>query len=292
MSTSSGFLHRLENILVFRQGEHRAPHKPLYLLYCIGSLQHGLTRLQEFDSVCRVLGEALRRFGPPAVSVHPEYPFWRLQHDELAIVEADGPLDIRVSNNDPKVSSLRKQNARGGLVSDDYELLLGNIELQSIAVHKILDTHFPASIHDEIVRFFNLKLSDPHYKGMATEMEFRESVLAAYDNTCALTGYSLSFGGTHLGIEAAHLCWPQVGGNDHVSNGIAMTTLHRKLFHLGLFTVNCNFEIQVSNQVKGNTNSTLNLAELHGKKIALPDNPLNHPNSKNLKWHSRWVFRG
>ena len=164
MSSTTNFLRRLDQVLVYKKGDQRAPHKPLYILFCIASLQHGLPRLQKFENVSQALGEALRRYGPKVAFVHPEYPFWRLQHDHLAVVEVDGPLEIRLSNDDPKVSSLRKQNARGGLVEPDYRLLLGNIELQSIAVHKLLDSHFPASIHDEIIRYFNLILNDPHSK--------------------------------------------------------------------------------------------------------------------------------
>jgi putative restriction endonuclease len=292
MTSSSDFLSRLDRIVVFRTGDQRAPHKPLYLLFCIASLQHGLPRLQEFDKICNVLGEALRRFGPRVASVRPEYPFWRLQHDELAEVEVDGTLGIRSSNTDPKVSSLRKQNACGGLVQGDYNLLLGDLELQSISVHKLLDSHFPASIHDEIVRYFNLKLNDPHSRDVATERDFRESVLSAYGNACALTGYSLDYGGTYLGLEAAHLCWPQDGGNTAISNGIAMTTLHRKLFHLGLFTVNSNYEVQVSKQVRENEKATLSISVLHGRQIALPSSSQDLPNPKNLRWHEKWVFRG
>lgn len=292
MSTSAHFLARLDQILVYKKGDQRAPHKPLYLLLCIASLQQGLPRLRKFEEVSLVLGEALRRFGPRVVTVHPEYPFWRLQHDGLAVVEADGPLEQRLSNDDPRVSSLKAQNACGGLSEADYGLLLDDLELQSIAVHKLLDAHFPASIHDEIIRFFNLVLSDPHSKDVYTERDFRESVLAAYGNSCALTGYSLRFGDAYLGLEAAHLCWPQVGGNDSVSNGVAMTTLHRKLFHLGMFAINESYEIQVASQLQESAQRALSLAKLQGQRIALPSNPKNYPSQKNLKWHSKWVFRG
>ena len=292
MTSTSHFLGRLDRILVYKKGDQRAPHKPLYLLFCIASLQHGLPRLQGFDKSSQVLGEALRRFGPKVASVHPEYPFWRLQHDDLAVVEVDGPLEFRPSNNDPKVTSLRKQKARGGLAEEDYSLLMGDLELQSIAVHKLLDSHFPASIHDELIRYFNLKLNDPHSKDVTTERDFRESVLAAYGNACALTGYSLDYCGAYLGLEAAHLCWPQVGGNDEISNGIAMTTLHRKLFHLGLFMVNSNYKVQVSSQIREHEEAKLSLGELQGRQISIPDNPKNHPSAKNLRWHAKWVFRG
>jgi putative restriction endonuclease len=113
------FLNRLDRILVYRRGEQRAPHKPLYLLFCIASLQHGLPRLQSFEIVSHALTEALRRFGLRTKTLHPEYPFWRLQNDALAIVEADAPLKYRKSNDDPTKSSLLQTKARGGLREQD-----------------------------------------------------------------------------------------------------------------------------------------------------------------------------
>lgn len=64
MATSVHFLTRLDQILVYKKGDQRAPHKPLYLLLCIAALQQGLPRLRKFDEVSQILGEALCRFGP------------------------------------------------------------------------------------------------------------------------------------------------------------------------------------------------------------------------------------
>lgn len=286
------FLGRLDHILVYRRGEHRAPHKPLYLLFCVASLQHGLPRLQSFESVSQSLTEALRRFGLRTKALHPEYPFWRLQNDHLAIVEGDAPFEFRKSNDDPKRSSLLRTRARGGLLEQDHAMLRGNLDLQSITVHKILDAHFPASIHDEIIRHFGLVLNEPHSRDVSTEKEFHQAVLAAYGNSCALTGFSLNFRGNYVGLEAAHICWPQVGGNDQVCNGIAMTTLHRKLFHLGLFDLDENFTVRVSREAVDNQTANISLRNLNGKQIALPKDPSLRPSPKALNWHSRWVFRG
>jgi len=234
----------------------------------------------------------LLRFGLRTKALHPEYPFWRLQNDTLAIVETDAPLKYRKSNNDPTRSSLFHTKARGGLREQDYALLSDNLNLQSIAVHKLLDAHFPASIHDEIIRHFDLVLNDPHSKDDSTEKRFREAVLSAYGNSCALTGFSINLSGTYVGIEATHICWPQVGGNDEVSNGIAMSTLHRKLFHLGLFAVDENFQIRVSNEAVENQKAGMSLQGLHGKRIALPKNSAQWPSQQAIDWHLRWVFRG
>jgi putative restriction endonuclease len=40
-----------------------------------------------------------------------------------------------------------------------------------------------------------------------------------------------------LGLEAAHIKWFQAGGPDIEANGLAMCSLHHKLFDLGVFTI-------------------------------------------------------
>lgn len=292
MGSTNHFFQRITEMLVFRKGDQRSPHKPLYLLYCLAGVQVGRDRLQPYDEVCRVLAPALRMFAPRTESVHPEYPFWRLQHDNLAEVIADGPLVLRESNSDPTVSSLRKQKSRGGLLEADYHLLKNDLQLQSLTAHKILDAHFPPSVHEELIRFFGLRLDDRHAHDRTSYDEFRKTVLAAYRNSCAITEFSLDFGGRTVGVEAAHIVWPQSGGNDYASNGIAMSILHRRLFHLGLFTINSDYEVQVSSQVSAKGNSNIALPKLHGVTIRLPTDEAAWPSKKALGWHQRWVFRG
>lgn len=292
MSSSTDFFRRLSDMLVFRKGDQRAPHKPLYLLYCIAGVQSGRERLHAFEAVHQALKPALRMFAPRTESVHPEYPFWRLQHDNLADFVADGPLVIRKSSDDPTVSSLRQQNARGGLLEADHEMLRDDLQLQSLAIHKILDAHFPASVHEDIVRFFGLVFDDRHANDRASDTEFRDQVLSAYDNSCAISGFNLDVSGRSVGVEAAHIFWPQSGGNDEPSNGVAMTVLHRKLFHLGLFSINSDYKFIVASEVSDNGNSMLALSALSGKRMTLPKNKSLWPNQTALSWHQRWVFRG
>lgn len=291
VSTAKDFLKRLEHILIFKRGEKRAPHKPLYLLFCISSLQKGRPRLQSFDEVRNKLRPALKKFGPPVGSIHPEYPFWRLQNDNLAEVVVDSELLLRKSNNDPLVSSLVKNNARGGLLEEDFSLLKNDPDLQSAAIHKILDAHFPTSIHEDIQHHFGLVLQDPHIFGKKTENEFYHQVFVAYDSTCAISGFSAFFDGKSVGIEATHICWPQAGGNDNIGNWIAMTSLHRKLYHLGLFGIDREFRIKVSPYAKVAIDSPMSLQRLNGEKIRLPQNPSCYPDRNALDWHLQAVFK-
>jgi putative restriction endonuclease len=289
--TASSFFDRIERINVFKKGNLRAPHKPLYLLLCLSALQKGLPRLMPYSEIEITLSEAINRFGPSASTVSPQYPFWRLQSDELAEVSPAGPYVLRSKDKEPTKTSLLEQDAHGGLLVEDYQMLQNNLELQTLAIHKILDAHFPRSIHEDILDFFGLRLSGLRGSDLNTESEFKEKVLNAYGRTCAFTGYSLSYRGSCPGLEAAHICWPQAGGNDTISNGIAMTTLFRKLFHLGLVTIDETLAIRFSVTLRNSGSSASSVLDLEGGMIKTPSSQRDYPDLGSLAWHRKWVFR-
>ena len=291
MDQKQSLLERVDKIAVYKRGNERAPHKPLYLLQCIASVQQGLPRLQPFTQIEKTLREALIRFGLSTSSVSPQYPFWRLQNDKLAVVEPSGPYEFRKQAGDPTKKSLVANDAHGGLVESDYSLLNGDLDLQTLCVHRILDGHFPRSIHEDLIAFFDLRLSGARDGDMQTESEFRARIISAYDNACALTGFSIGYRRTFPGLEAAHICWPQAGGNDDVCNGIAMTTLHRKLFHLGLLTISDQMNVILCSELADMSRNSSSISKLNGKKITLPKNPKQWPNPDFLRWHRKWVFR-
>lgn len=222
---------------------------------------------------------------------HPQYPFWRLQNDELAEVSPVGPYILRSKDKEPTKTSLLEQNAHGGLLAEDHQMLQNDLEHQTLAIHKILDAHFPRSIHEDILDFFGLRLSGLRESDLNTDGEFKENVLNAYGRTCAFTGYSLSYRGSNPDLEAAHICWPQAGGNDVVSNGIAMTTLFRKLFHLGLVTVDESLAIRFSNALRDSGDSASSVLNLEGRLIRSPESKRDSPDPASLEWHRTWVFR-
>jgi putative restriction endonuclease len=288
---SRDFLRRLGAINVYKRGEQRAVHKPLYLLLLLARLQQQTPRLVNFIEIRAKLNDGLRLFAPRVASVNSHYPFWRLQNDKLSEVVHQGELRMRQSNDDPTVSSLIASGAKGGFTEGDFELLVGNIDLQSLVAHKILDAHFPQVIHGDIVNFFGLRLNTPHRDDYSNYSEFTSSVISAYIGRCAISGYSLSYQGKPAGLDATHICWPQIGGNDAVSNGIAMTSLHVRLFHLGIFTVSPTYNIQLS--MDGDfSESGEALGLVNGRQIYVPRDRSEQPNIDALIWHNKSVFRG
>lgn len=76
-----------------------------------------------------------------------------------------------------------------------------------------------------------------------------------------------------------------------MSNAIALTTLHRKLFHLGVFTVDADYRIRISGQASEHSLPGL-LDQFAAKKISVPSNQHDQPDKECLEWHASEVFRG
>jgi putative restriction endonuclease len=69
----------------------------------------------------------------------------------------------------------------------------------------------------------------------------------------AVTGWDLRISNANAGLEAAHIKWHTAGGPSVEANGIALNSLHHKLFDLGAFTLSIEDvpRILVSQDVHG-----------------------------------------
>jgi putative restriction endonuclease len=143
------------------RGEEQAPHKPLLILYALGRFQRERVEWIPFKDVDHDLRALLIEFGPERQSIHPEYPFWRLQHDGIWHVESDGPLESRQSNTDPKKSELMAKNARGRLTEDVLMYLHSHSDGTMRIASRLLSAHFPVSRHDAILAAVALKTKSP-----------------------------------------------------------------------------------------------------------------------------------
>lgn len=143
-------LERFSSLNVWSRAGIRAPHKPLLILLALGRLSRGQTHIPYAECESE-LTELLREFGPSTSSLHPEYPFWRLQNDGLWVVDSDRTMRTRASNTDPPRTELRSANARGHFPPSIQHHLHTNPQLIRQLVQRILNAHFPESLHDDIL---------------------------------------------------------------------------------------------------------------------------------------------
>jgi putative restriction endonuclease len=238
-----------------RKGE-RAPHKPLLILYALSQLLRGRNRLIPFEDVDRNLTKLLRDFGPSRLAYRAEFPFWRLQNDKIWEVKNKENVEL-TDSGDPKKNSLIHHHISGGFTED----------------------------------IFNYLQDDDIIYGKRRP-EFRERVLRAYEYRCSICGFDIRLDHYPIALEAAHIKWHIAGGPDTEINGLALCTMHHKLFDRGAFTLSENLEVLISNRVYGTQGFEEWLMRLHRKKLRNPQSCDYLPHLNYRTWHVREVFRG
>jgi len=268
---------RFNVITVWKRGGERAPHKPLLALYAIGRVLRGEPRMVEYSQVDRDLGKLLIEFGPHRQSYHPEYPFWRLQNDDLWELDNAEGLATRRGNTDAKKSELLEHNVAGGFPPEVQQELSRNKRLAGEIVQDLLSANFPETIHQDILDAVGIDFSAGTRVLIARSPEFRERVLRAYEYSCAVCGFDVRLGTIHVALEAAHIQWHQAGGPDEESNGLALCTMHHKLFDRGVFTLSDKLNVVVSESANGTKGFHEWVMAFHGQAIRPPQRPNYYP---------------
>lgn len=283
-------LTQFDAINVWKQGDKRAPHKPLLILYALGRWQRGLVDVTFLEAEPE-LSDLLRRFGPRRKSDHPEQPFWRLQNDGVWIVLSPSPLPLKTGDTIPRVGALRSPDVRGGFSPMVCSALAADPLLVTRIATAILNEHFPESYHEDILDAVGLTLETSATMRRKRDPMFRHRVLKAYEYRCAVCGFDVRLGSVSIALDAAHIRWHQAGGPDTEVNGLALCVMHHKVFDLGAFTI-VDGIVLVSDQANGTTGFTESLLIHHGKPVRSPQHPDWKPSSTHLEWHGQEVFKG
>ena len=294
------FLDRLSRINVWQSGGRRAPHKPLLMLYAFARVQQRNKRLVPYSKIEGHLTSLLRRFGPPAKSLHPEFPFGRLPNDELWEIPGVEAVS-RTKSGDLHKSSLIRHKICGGLRKADFEMLLGDDRLTQEAANLLLEAHFPQSMHGDIreavglgdIRIRREARAERDVSSKARDPNFRREVLRAYEYRCAVCEYDIRLGDELLGLEAAHIRWHAAGGPDRIQNGLALCGFHHKAFDRGAWGLQSNergYRILISREVHGQSRALRWLRDYRGKGLRFPQSEDCQPDARFVQWHTREVF--
>jgi putative restriction endonuclease len=288
----SEVLALFRGLTVWGSGDQRAPHKPLLVLYALGWWARDCTTIP-FSSVNEDLPRLLQDFGPPRKTHHPEYPFWRLQNDGVWTVVASAPLTLG-ADGAPTKRELLRYDARGQFTDEVQAAFKADPPLVPNIAQQLLASHFPESMHQDILNSVGLEIADDRAAGGQRDPGFRRRVLTVYEHRCVICGLQLLLSGTPIALEAAHIKWHQASGPAIVPNGLCMCVLHHKLFDLGAFTISLDSELRVlvSDEASGLCRMSEFVLSFHGSTILRPIQPDALPSLEFIRWHQAEVFRG
>ena len=114
---------------------------------------------------------------------------------------------------------------------------------------------------------------------------FRLVVTDLYARRCAVTGER-----TLPALEAAHIRPFARGGEHRPDNGLLLRRDIHRLFDLGYVTVTPDLRFEVSPRIRGEFDGGHDYYALHGRSIAIPDDPGRQPAAAALSWHNANLF--
>ena len=285
-------LQKFEDLRQWGSGEERAPHKPLLVLYAIGKLLRGEDRLIPYaDDIEENLKNLLREFGPRRDSHNPQFPFWRLQNDEIWDI-SDADKIRQTDSGDAYITDLRDYNVSGGFNQTIFQELKNDSQLVLEVIHKLLNKHFPPSIHEDILQATDIELPIQTFATKTRISNFRKNILKAYEYKCAVCGFDVKLGTSPIALEASHIKWKSHGGPSETANGLSLCVMHHKLFDLGAFTLSKQLQMLVSDDAHGTKGFKEWLMDFHKQKITVPQRKLYYPELEFIGWHVKEVFKG
>lgn len=121
---------------------------------------------------------------------------------------------------------------------------------------------------------------------------FRMSVLNSYRGRCCVTGMKMP----EL-LVASHIKpWSECNERTertNPSNGLCLNALHDKAFDKGLITLDCDYKVIISRELKNVSMDEMTKEWFYGysgKKIMLPDKFI--PGREFIEYHNDMIFRG
>jgi putative restriction endonuclease len=200
---------------------------------------------------------------------------------------------------DDNVGPLNAAPIEGHFTTEVETALLHSPETLSRVARDLLESQFPLSLAADVLAAVGL---DPDLTFGMTDApatapqrkrsaNWRHQIVAAWDRSCAFCGFDGALGGAPVGIEAAHIRWFNFEGPDDLDNGLALCSLHHKLFDRGALGLADPATLVVSSRYSAASPVGRNLYDLHGRELR-PRPGTKLPSQHYVDWHTNEVFKG
>jgi putative restriction endonuclease len=290
---AEALLGRFASLRQHQRDGQRSPHKPLLVLLALGRLAADGSSALSWSACEQTLAELIAEFGPPSRTGRAQsaaYPFTRLRSDGVWVLDQDVQMD--------RVGPLADGHVTGQFEPSVESALRADPALAQSVARSLVLSNFPETIAPDVLEAAGLDPAD--VLGSADGMpaaprrrsqQWRSAVLQAWDRQCAFCGYDGQLAGATAGIDAAHVRWFTFDGPDSLDNGLALCSLHHKLFDLGVLGLDLRLQVQVSAAFSARTSAGRAVYDLHGLPLRPRPGTL-VPAARHLEWHHREVFKG
>lgn len=286
-------LVRLSTLRQHRLDGKRSPHKPLLVLLALGRFSQTGSSALSWSEAEHKLADLIAEYGRPSRTARRQsaaYPFTHLRSDGIWHLDRDVAMD--------RVGELDSEPVVGRLDSALESALRAPGALER-AARVVVEAQFPMTVASDVLASVGLDADAVFAGGPLRRDDDRRrrsaawpaQILAAWDHQCAFCGYDGRLGPAVVGLEAAHVRWFNFDGPDDLDNGMALCSLHHKLFDRGALGLDPELKVTVSSQYSARTEVAKRVYDLAGRPLQ-PRRGTQVPAAVHTAWHTREVFKG
>lgn len=288
-----------------------APHKPVLLLSVIDMIGRG----QIASRVIKITPELVLSFKTHwSLLVDTQYlmnlalPFYHLHNEssEFWHLTAHSGYEKSMESGRKSFNSLVQVIESAEINQDLYDLLADQHN-RNLFIHVLLQTYFPEKMSfylnsnrdsQENIHAIEKKITESSPIEYVTEYDniddeerfirggiFKKVVPRIYNYTCCVSGWRMDALADIQLIDACHIIPFKFSHNDTISNGIPLCPNLHRAFDRGLFSIDQDFRVIVSDKFIETENHPYSIKQFQGKKICLPEDPKFCPNPANFGWH-------
>ena len=292
-----------------------APHKPLLLLAVIELIEQGIIPQNRIFLSPDLIAEFIKYWSQLGTQNHNSdiaLPFFHLTSDKFWHLKPNPNFEVVISSH-IKVKTIRAiQNAvQYAYLDDELFAFLQNESTRKELVAILIQTWFSDKSH-QVEQLFQtnafeelqsrlLESGGEVYKPDVVEDEatnivrdaaFRRNIIAVYHYKCAFCRLQIvSTLGQNI-VDGAHIKPFSKFYDDRIENGLSLCKNHHWAFDRGWFSVNDNYQVLLSPDLKEESPYAEPLSFFQGKPILLPQKEQFFPSLESLAWHRENVFNG
>jgi putative restriction endonuclease len=305
------YLNKIEKLRIDRSRSKPAPHKPILLLAVIDLFEQGAVTNNKIELSPQIV-ESFLKFWHLVSLEKPRIflPFFHLKSDKFWHLHAK-------AGNEQLLAMTKQMNSMTQLASviafasldEDLFLLLHRAEAWEAIRQKIIEVYFPEQAemfraiiaeNQEINNIEHLLLENAENKNLdisktvtdtpKRNIAFRRAIIRLYEYTCAACRLRIITLDGETAVEAAHIFPFAKSFDDSIGNGLSLCPLHHWSFDKGLFSIDDNYKMIVSDNFEESGNEAFLLRSLQAKEIYLPREKPFRPSLTMIRWHRENAF--
>jgi putative restriction endonuclease len=210
----------------------------------------------------------------------------------VPFTDASGVVEQGVLNEQGRISG-RAQSAVRPLSAADFNRIVAlGLNDSEPVLPRVGDMPSMLELHEEQAPYDfeqNRDRASFTVSRILRDRIFRRTVLRAYSERCAISGFRLINGKGRAEVAAAHIRPVEANGPDIVSNGIALSGTVHWMFDRGLLSLSDDLRILISRQVN-DPDGVRALVNKSGFAFP-PQRPSERPHPHFLQWHRENCFK-